>query len=146
MAGPGIHEPVTPGVRTVDTPQRVNGAVRESNVPPPSVQNMNVAEGLRQTIGEILRTGISTAGEVIKETVPAYFAYQSARDASGHPMNSSPQLQRANPSAEEIADAVQRRASLVPLASAFKSSDNVIKMSLIIGGVVLAIVSLAGRK
>lgn len=142
MATPGVHEPVTPGMRTVDSPQRVTGPERPPGVPAPSKQNLNVAEGLTQTIGSILKSGLDTFRDVAVEAVPAYFAMQSARDAVGGPMNSSPQLQRVAPTAEEIADAVQRRASVMPLASAVAKSDNTIMMALIIGGVVLAIVSL----
>lgn len=142
MPTPGVHEPVTPGVRTVETPQRVTGPERTSNVPAPSKPELGVAESLSQSVTMILKTGLDTFRTVAIEAVPSYFAAQAARDARGGPMNFSPNLQRTAPTAEEIADAVQRRASVQPIASMVKNSDSTIKMALIIGGVLLAVLSL----
>jgi hypothetical protein len=128
--------------RNVDTPTRVTAPVRDSNVPAPATEPRGVVESIADALKQITMTGLDTFRDVAVEAVPAYFAFQQASLARGAPVNASPALQRDRQTAAEIADGAQKEGVSKSIASSVKRADNTLTIALIVGGVVLALVSL----
>ena len=144
MAEIGVKElPGGQSNRAVEVP--VKAPVRVRSVPEPTTENRGVVDALTQSIQSIVRTGLDTFRDVAVEAAPAYFAFQTARLQQGTPLNSSPGIQREGRTSEEIVDSAKKGGSTQAIAGSVMRADNTITMALIIGGVVLALVSL-GRE